>query len=286
MADRDGKDGGDRERYQRRQAESGTQELDSKVVLIQNKRFYLDVKENSRGRFIKIAEVTPGGNKNRLTLSMAIAIDFRNLLGDFIEHYAQLGPSDPEALAQEDMNKPLKTERIIRENRRYFLDLKENRRGRYLRVRQQQAYMMMGQNSQPPPQIALPAQGMVEFRDALTGVIDEYGQDLGESTPLPNSTVIGDRRSKQFFMDIGQNQRGVYARVTEQTRYFRSAITVPENYWSDFAKFFEEAQQQLQSVTKQDGTSESPENEEESSDVTGKRRRNYDDDEEAALKNE
>lgn len=75
---------------------------------------------------------------------------------------------------------------------------------------------MMGQNSHPPPQIALPAQGtvfnivdltdwvnknflqgMVEFRDALTGVIDEYGQDEGESAPLPSSTVIGDRRSKQ-----------------------------------------------------------------------------------------
>lgn len=26
-------------------------------------------------------------------------------------------------------------------------------------------------------------------------------------------------------MDIGQNQRGVYVRVTEQTRYFRAAIT-------------------------------------------------------------
>lgn len=45
-------------------------------------------------------QVTPGGNKSRLTLSMAIAMDFRNLLGDFIEHYAQLGPSDPETLAQ------------------------------------------------------------------------------------------------------------------------------------------------------------------------------------------
>lgn len=88
------------------------------------------------------------------------------------------------SLLQEDMNKPLKTERIIRENKRYFLDLKENRRGRYLRVRyiathhfllkllhgdisividlsfrQQQAYMMMGPHAQPPPQIALPAQG-------------------------------------------------------------------------------------------------------------------------------
>ena len=35
----------------------GEQELDSKMLQIQSKRFYLDVKQNRRGRFIKVAEV-------------------------------------------------------------------------------------------------------------------------------------------------------------------------------------------------------------------------------------
>ena len=46
-------------------------------------------------RFLKIAEVGAGGNKSRLTLSMSVAVEFRDYLGDFIEHYAQLGPSQP-----------------------------------------------------------------------------------------------------------------------------------------------------------------------------------------------
>lgn len=33
------------------------QELASKCLQIQSKRFYLDVKQNRRGRFIKVAEV-------------------------------------------------------------------------------------------------------------------------------------------------------------------------------------------------------------------------------------
>lgn len=37
---------------------TGEQELDSKMLQIQSKRFYLDVKQNRRGRFIKIAEVS------------------------------------------------------------------------------------------------------------------------------------------------------------------------------------------------------------------------------------
>ena len=77
---------------------------------------------------------------------MATAAEFRDLLGnniilffakvfdiyfsgDFIEHYAQLGPSDPDQ-PPEERQKPLKTERLHRESRRYFLDLKENNRGR------------------------------------------------------------------------------------------------------------------------------------------------------------
>ena len=35
----------------------GEQELATKTLQIQSKRFYLDVKQNRRGRFIKIAEV-------------------------------------------------------------------------------------------------------------------------------------------------------------------------------------------------------------------------------------
>lgn len=33
------------------------QELATKTIVIQSKRFYLDVKQNQRGRFIKFAEV-------------------------------------------------------------------------------------------------------------------------------------------------------------------------------------------------------------------------------------
>lgn len=36
----------------------GEQELASKMLQVQNKRFYVDVKQNNRGRFIKLAEVS------------------------------------------------------------------------------------------------------------------------------------------------------------------------------------------------------------------------------------
>lgn len=41
---------------------SGDTELASKALKIQTKRFYLDLKHNARGKFIKIAEVSSAVN--------------------------------------------------------------------------------------------------------------------------------------------------------------------------------------------------------------------------------
>lgn len=80
---------------------------------------------------------------------------------------------------------------MVKENRRYYLDLKENNRGRFLRVsfnsvRAEGLFpdpSLCNQVSQtisrggPRSQVAIPAQGMIEFRDSLTDLLDEFGTD-------------------------------------------------------------------------------------------------------------
>ncbi|KAI5933420.1 transcriptional regulator protein Pur-beta [Manis javanica] len=235
--------------------EQETQELASKRLDIQNKRFYLDVKQNAKGRFLKIAEVGAGGSKSRLTLSMAVAAEFRDSLGDFIEHYAQLGPSSPEQVAAaagaEEGGGPrraLKSEFLVRENRKYYLDLKENQRGRFLRIRQ-----TVTRGGGPGPgglqsgqTIALPAQGLIEFRDALAKLIDDYGGEddelagcggSGLYAELPEGTSIT-VDSKRFFFDVGCNKYGVFLRVSEVKPSYRNAITVPFKAWGKFGGAF------------------------------------------------
>lgn len=250
-----------------------TQELASKRLDIQNKRFYLDVKQNAKGRFIKIAEVGAGGSKSRLTLSMAVAAEFRDYLGDFIEHYAQLGPSSPEQIAQssgEDgmggaagPRRALKSEFLVRENRKYYLDLKENQRGRFLRIRQTinrgpgfSGGAGGGAGLQSGQTIALPAQGLIEFRDALAKLIDDYGgedDELGLGSgggaggggasggglygELPEGTSIT-VDSKRFFFDVGCNKYGVFLRVSEVKPSYRNSITVPLKAWGKFGGAF------------------------------------------------
>ena len=222
-----------------------TEELASKRVDIQNKRFYLDVKQNAKGRFLKIAEVGAGGNKSRLTLSMSVAVEFRDYLGDFIEHYAQLGPSNPDVV-QDEPRRALKSEFLVRENRKYYMDLKENQRGRFLRIRQT-VNRGPGLGSAQGQTIALPAQGLIEFRDALAKLIDDYGGDEeepggpggpgGSGGELPEGTSVT-VDSKRFFFDVGSNKYGVFMRVSEVKPTYRNSITVPCKVWSKFGNTF------------------------------------------------
>ncbi|XP_015716727.1 purine-rich element-binding protein gamma isoform X2 [Coturnix japonica] len=226
------------------------QELASKRVDIQKKRFYLDVKQSSRGRFLKIAEVWIGRGrqdnirKSKLTLSLSVAAELKDCLGDFIEHYAHLGlkgghrhehsngkeqhsrqrqqhpPPSPSGSvgSEEHPHSVLKTEYIERDNRKYYLDLKENQRGRFLRIRQTMSrgpgmIGYFGHSLGQEQTIVLPAQGMIEFRDALVQLIEEYGEgDMedrragGDEPPeLPEGTSFR-VDNKRFYFDVGSNR--------------------------------------------------------------------------------
>lgn len=80
-----------------------------------------------------MAEVGVAGRKSRLLLAMSTAAEFRDHLSAFSELYASLGPPNPDNLPEDGK---LKSEVMIKDNRRYYLDLKENSRGRFLRVSQ------------------------------------------------------------------------------------------------------------------------------------------------------
>lgn len=222
MSDRES---GDEQAAQNRGSGPGEEELASKTLQIQSKRFYLDVKQNRRGRFIKIAEVGAGGKKSRLLLAMSTAAEFRDHLTDFSEHYASLGPLNPDNLPEDGK---LKSEVMMKENRRYYLDLKENQRGRFLRV------SMTMPLSRQRSQVAIPAQGMIEIRDALTDLLNEFGtedQEVHDELPEPQSLKV---ENKMFYFDIGQNRRGTFMRISEVRANFRTAITIPERSWARF----------------------------------------------------
>lgn len=215
--------------YPEGQQPQGEQELATKMLQIQSKRFYLDVKQNRRGRFIKVAEIGADGRRSQIFLALSTAAEFRDHLSTFSDYYASLGPPNPENVPEDGK---LKSEMMIKDNRRYYLDLKENSRGRFLRVSQTIT------RGGPRSQIAIPAQGMIEFRDALTDLLEEFGTDDGGfKGELPEGRHMR-VENKNFYFDIGQNNRGIYMRISEVKTNFRTAITVPEKSWARFRDIF------------------------------------------------
>lgn len=209
-------------------------ELVSKTLHIQSKRFYLDVKQNRRGRFIKIAEVSAGGRKSRIIMSMNVAGEFSNQLMNLEKTLENLGEYNPQnSRANEDAQ--LFSASITRDDRRYYLDLKQNDRGRFLRI------SMVSVNNRT--QIAVPIQGLKELRETLNELLDEYGDDEDKDSiespeaiefdklPESKSVRVG---NKHFYFDIGSNDRGVFLRISEVRPNFRAAITIPEKAWPRF----------------------------------------------------
>ena len=94
------------------------------------KRFYLDVEENQRGRFIKIAEISTEGRKNQILMTFPTAALFNQNLIQFIDFYRDMDKLDPDNLRQGE----LKSEVMYNDDKKYHMDLKENARGRFLKV--------------------------------------------------------------------------------------------------------------------------------------------------------
>jgi len=240
---------------QRNAGPRGEDELSSRSLSIQGKRFYVDVKQNPRGRFIKIAEVLPDGSKSRVALSMTSAREFRNHLTQFNDFYASAQKvnsarkmSSSSSDGDYGRSAALKSAVIygnggsklpVVGRRRYFLDLKENRRGKFLQVAESSNRAGIATRNR----IVIPAQGMVEFRnnlsdllceywpndDASLGPVDEGDSSASKTKEFPQPKSLRVHQGKVLYFDSGCNPRGSYLRISQVTTRFRTSILLPRD---------------------------------------------------------
>ena len=100
-------------------------------------------------------------------------------------------------------------------NKRYFLDLYENDRGRFL------SFIQPGDDDRRI-QLAITAEGLVEVRNALTELLDDVGKEDGTSSADDHSQIpatsscleMGDR---DIYFDVNRNHhRASLLTVTSQ----------------------------------------------------------------------
>lgn len=235
-------------------------ELASKRLNVENKRFFVDVKQNQRGKFIKLVEVGPN-RRSRIILSFPAAADLRDRLGEFQKTYSELSPfvenkeappasGDKSSVAKTSRNNSsanrytedrISSETIIQENRRYYLDLKQNARGRFLRI-------TMSTQTQRA-QIVVPAQGMESLKSLLHDLLEEFAtpEDLKDHlTEIEPQKLRIDGR--MFYFDIGSDRRGTFLRISEVRSTYRTAITIPESHWDKFRDILSEYSEKLAKI--------------------------------------
>ncbi|KAL7072094.1 hypothetical protein ACQ4LE_008975 [Meloidogyne hapla] len=225
------------------------EEIASKSFMIQSKRFYLDLKQNNRGRFVKLAEVALSGRKNRLFMTMLVCKNLKDIL-DKLEkdgHTACVPKDTTEG--KDNTGGVIHTETIINDRRRYYIDLRENLRGIFLRVTQFD--IQTGNRNS----VALPLQGISQFRDALKEIIDEFGEGyIEENTDLPPSHNFR-TDGKNFFFDPGHNSRGDFLKITElkPSVGVRNTIALSIGAIPQFTQILNKLHQDFQTLRAPDG---------------------------------
>lgn len=101
----------------------------------------------------------------------------------------------------------LRSSDIRAAQRKIYFDLKENKRGIFLRISSTASYGAARQT------IALPAEGIADIRDCLTDFLDKFGQ-AEEIVDLPEFQEMRVER-KRFYFDCGSNDRGSFLRISE-----------------------------------------------------------------------
>lgn len=231
-------------------------ELVSKTLQFEHKLFYLDLKENPRGRYLKISEKT---STTRSTIIVPIAGVAWFL--DLFDYYIRTDERDV-------FSKELRLDTKV-----FYFDIGENKRGRYLKV--SEASVNRNRSTIIVPAGSSGEEGWEAFRNVLLEINDEASRlyvlpnhpsqqhlepperlpglsdDVGagfiaghgsQSASVPEVDVDGPpveefsgmglskvirADQKRFFFDLGSNNRGHYLRISEVAGADRSSIILP-----------------------------------------------------------
>ncbi|PWA74256.1 purin-rich alpha 1 [Artemisia annua] len=242
-------------------------ELLSKTLQVEHKLFYFDLKENPRGRYLKISEKTSATRSTIIVPFNGISWFF-----DIFNYYVTASSDDQDVSSKE----------LQLDSKVFYFDIGENRRGRFLKV--SEASVSRNRSTIIVPAGSTRDEGWSAFRnileeineasklfvlpnqqnsesitqERLVGLSDDVGAGFiagnsSQSAPTASSDLnLGDRTStfdlpppssdesgnfgvskviradqKRFFFDLGNNNRGHYLRISEVAGSDRSSIILP-----------------------------------------------------------
>lgn len=256
-------------------------ELLCKTLQVEHKLFYFDLKENPRGRYLKISEKT---SATRST----IIVPFNGILW-FLDLFNYYVNSDDQDVFSKELQLDTKV---------FYFDVGENRRGRFLKV--SEASVSRNRSTIIVPAGSARDEGWAAFRNILAeineasrlfispnqqtsetserlGLSDDVGAGFisshsSQSAPTADLSVertidlpAADEVSnlgvskvirvdqKRFFFDLGNNNWGHFLRISEVAGSDRSSIILPlsglKQFYEMVGHFVEISKDRLEGIT-------------------------------------
>ena len=134
---------------------------------------------------------------------------------------------------------------MYKDDKKYHMDLKENARGRFLKVSEtftrgysrfqvRKEKLKLQTRMHLFSQVFIPAEGMDEFQQNLGELINEYDTgDAEDALAAPQNRHLR-VENKNFYFDIKRNAQGRYMTISEVKGNFRNSILIPEIGWENF----------------------------------------------------
>jgi len=192
--------------------------LAESIVQVQAKRFFIDLKLNLRGKFLKVTEVADRGTRNKIIIPEEGIVRFYEAMHTFAARHAR--DSTPAQLASDDKSVTVQSDMMTVDGKMFYLDLIDNNRGRVMKVSQIASEQRVS--------IMLPAIGLEGFTGALASVLREGGElvvdTMPSSTEAPGKPGEGNVElasqlvsieGKRFFLDLKENEVGRFVQVSE-----------------------------------------------------------------------
>ncbi|XP_010276448.1 PREDICTED: transcription factor Pur-alpha 1-like [Nelumbo nucifera] len=257
-------------------------ELLCKTLQVEHKLFYFDLKENPRGRYLKISEKT---SATRSTI--IVPVSGISWFLDLFNYYVN---SDEQDVFSKELQLDTKV---------FYFDIGENKRGRFLKVSEASVSRnrstiivpagsardegwaafrnILAEINETSRLFLLPNQQNSEPSERLVGLSDDVGAgfisghssqsapaselnvertvDLAPQDEIGNLGVSKVIRAdqKRFFFDLGSNNRGHFLRISEVAGADRSSIILPLSGLKQFHEmvghFVEITKDRIESMT-------------------------------------
>lgn len=218
------------------------QELGMEEIECAEKTVVIEFCSNEQGQFVKISEKE---GRSRVIMNTDSGNTLLTRLNEFIKNMDTF----KDAVMESEAERLATGEPFSQGNRRYFVDVRINDRGKFVKI------TMSNVRASNKSYVAFPLDDLEKVASAMGRLFDQHYVPVvkDNSSPRPSSpsNLPSPREvragGKSFYFDVDKNDRGVFVRLTELVRVSgrRTHLNIPNSCWPQMAEVFTQLGQEL-----------------------------------------